>query len=205
MQTERIAELIARAADVPQAVAEAVTQTYKPQELADLTPEQILRQQHAGMTRKRAERIIAAAALSRRLAHEPLKRGMHLRSPSDVYSHLHAYTQAPNEHFVMLTLDTRGRLQETIEVSQGCLTSSMVHPRSVFRPALMDNAAAIVVVHNHPSGDPTPSSEDWRITRRLEKAGSLLGVPLLDHIVIADGGWSSMREAGVFDVDNFEW
>ena len=84
-------------------------------------------------------------------------------------------------------------------VSQGTLTASLVHPREVFRPALREAAAAIVLVHNHPSGDPTPSREDREVTRRLAEAGEILGVRVLDHIVIAETGFRSLREEGNFE------
>ena len=81
-------------------------------------------------------------------------------------------------------------------ISQGTLTASLVHPREVFRPALRDAAAAVVLVHNHPSGDPTPSREDREITQRLAEAGELLGIPVLDHVVVAERGYASLREDG---------
>lgn len=86
-------------------------------------------------------------------------------------------------------------LREVV-VSQGTLTASLVHPREVFRPALREAAAAVVLVHNHPSGDPTPSREDREITTRLAAAGELLGIPVLDHVVVAERGYASLREAG---------
>jgi DNA repair protein RadC len=81
-------------------------------------------------------------------------------------------------------------------ISQGTLTASLVHPREVFRPALRDAAAALVLVHNHPSGDPTPSAEDREVTARLASAGEILGIRVLDHIVVAERGYSSLREQG---------
>jgi DNA repair protein RadC len=80
-------------------------------------------------------------------------------------------------------------------VSQGTLTASLVHPREVFRPALRESAAALVLVHNHPSGDPTPSREDREITERLMRAGEILGIPVLDHVVVAERGYCSLRES----------
>jgi DNA repair protein RadC len=80
-------------------------------------------------------------------------------------------------------------------VSQGTLTASLVHPREVFRPALRESAAALVLVHNHPSGDPTPSREDREITERLMQAGEILGIPVLDHVVVAERGYCSLRES----------
>ena len=81
-------------------------------------------------------------------------------------------------------------------VSQGTLTASLVHPREVFRPALRESAAALVLVHNHPSGDPAPSAEDREVTDRLVRAVELLGVPVLDHVVVAERGYTSLRELG---------
>ncbi len=97
------------------------------------------------------------------------------------------------EVFGMLCLTTKHRVIAYHEVSRGQLDGTPVHPREVFKVALLANAAAIVVAHNHPSGDPTPSGDDQLITRRLVEAGQLLGIPVLDHIIIGDGGPLSMR------------
>ena len=83
-------------------------------------------------------------------------------------------------------------------VSQGTLTASLVHPREVFRPALREASAAVILVHNHPSGDPTPSREDLQITTRLVRAGEILGVQVLDHVIVAERGFVSLRETGGF-------
>jgi DNA repair protein RadC len=101
------------------------------------------------------------------------------------------------EHFVVMALDSRRRVIGANVVSIGTLNASLVHPREVFKPAILLNAAAIVVGHNHPSGDPAPSSEDREVTRRLTKAGELLGIPLADHVVIGSGdSFYSFREQG---------
>lgn len=96
-----------------------------------------------------------------------------------------------------LLLDARHRLRRVEQVSEGTLNSSVVHPREVFAPALREGAAALIVAHNHPSGDPTPSAEDRDVTVRLADAGRLLGVRLLDHVVVGDPGFLSMRERGL--------
>ena len=96
----------------------------------------------------------------------------------------------------MILLDARHRVLRSEMISQGTLTASLVHPREVFRPALRDAAAALVLVHNHPSGDPTPSAEDREVTARLANAGEILGVRVLDHIVVAERGFCSLREQG---------
>jgi DNA repair protein RadC len=96
----------------------------------------------------------------------------------------------------VLLLDGRHRLITTEEVSVGTLTASLVHPREVFRDAIRNAAAALVLVHNHPSGDPSPSAEDRSVTERLRSAGLLLGIRVLDHVIVADSGYFSFREAG---------
>lgn len=102
------------------------------------------------------------------------------------------------EHFLALALNTKNRLLRIVEVSVGSLSASIVHPRELFKDAVRLSASAIVVVHNHPSGDPTPSGADIQLTRRLVKAGDVLGIELLDHVVIGDGGTHvSLRESGL--------
>ncbi len=97
---------------------------------------------------------------------------------------------------MVLLLDGRNRVMRQSRVSQGTLNASLVHPREVFRSAVREAAAALVLVHNHPSGDPTPSREDLEITDRLVEAGGVLGIRVLDHVVIADGRFYSFRERG---------
>jgi DNA repair protein RadC len=114
-----------------------------------------------------------------------------------VFRHFHARVrQARHERFFVLLLDGRHRMVREVVISQGTLTASLVHPREVFRPALREAAAAVVLVHNHPSGDPTPSTEDREITVRLADAGALVGIPVLDHVVVAERGWASLCELG---------
>lgn len=100
---------------------------------------------------------------------------------------------APQEHFVLMVLDSRQRVIGINEVSVGTLSASLVHPREVFRAAILLNGAAVIVSHNHPSGDPSPSPEDREATRRLQRAGELLGIPVADHIVIGEGEGDSVR------------
>ena len=102
----------------------------------------------------------------------------------------------PQEAFGAILLDAQHKLIGWREVSRGTLTSSLVHPREVFREAITLNAAALIVVHCHPSGDPTPSREDRAVTERLVAAGKLLGIPVLDHVVVAGDRWVSARELG---------
>lgn len=100
---------------------------------------------------------------------------------------------APVEHFCMVALDSRRRAIGLNEISVGTISASLVHPRETFKTAILLNAAAIIVAHNHPSGDPTPSSEDRDATRRLTRAGELLGIPVADHIVIAEESGEGLR------------
>jgi DNA repair protein RadC len=138
----------------------------------------------------------ASLELGRRLAARRLAAGASIRSPADVFQHFHSRLRdAPHERFLVILLDGRHRVMREELVSQGTLTASLVHPREVFRPALRESAAALVLVHNHPSGDPTPSREDREVTERLVRAGEILGVPVLDHVVVAERGFVSLREA----------
>ena len=143
--------------------------------------------------------IVAALELGRRLAMRRMHAGEAVLSPADVHRHFHPRLRdAPHERFVVVLLDGRHRWMREVVVSQGTLTASLVHPREVFRPALREASAALILVHNHPSGDPTPSREDVEITARLVRAGELLGVHVLDHVVVAEQGFVSLRETGRF-------
>ena len=104
---------------------------------------------------------------------------------------------ARKEHFAILCLNSRRQLVHQETVSIGTLSASLVHPREVFIPAIAHASAAIVAVHNHPSGDTTPSTEDRDVTRRLQRGGELLGIPLADHVVVAANGFYSFRENGL--------
>jgi DNA repair protein RadC len=108
-----------------------------------------------------------------------------------------AVREANKEHFLILCLNARRQLTHLSTVSIGTLSASLVHPRECFFPAIEHAAAAVVAVHNHPSGDPTPSSEDRDVTRRLQRAGELLGIPLADHVVVSASGFFSFREHGL--------
>ena len=102
------------------------------------------------------------------------------------------------EVFVIAMLTIRHRVLGLHTVSVGCLTSSLVHPREVFKPAILSGSAAIIAAHNHPSGDPEPSAEDTALTRRIASAGTLLGIELLDHLILGEAGrFVSLRERGV--------
>lgn len=147
-----------------------------------------------GVGAARAARLTAAFELGRR-AMMPSAVPGRLMSPADVADLLHGRFQGLlQEVFVVIALDTRLRLIEVIEVARGALDGVAVHPREVFRPLIRRGAAAAVLAHNHPSGDPTPSREDLELTRRLRSVGDLVGIPIVDHVVVADGDYTSIAE-----------
>jgi DNA repair protein RadC len=151
-----------------------------------------------GLGPAKSASLVAAIELGRRLAARRLRTGDPVRGPADVHRHFHARLRtARSERFLVLLLDGRHRMLREVGISVGTLTASLVHPREVFRPALREAAAAVVLVHNHPSGDPTPSCEDREVTQRLVAAGELLGVPVLDHVIVAEHGFASFRDQGL--------
>lgn len=154
----------------------------------------------AGIGPAKSATICAALELGRRLATRRLHPGAAIGGPADVFAHFHPHLRhAPQERFIALLLDGRHRVLREETISQGTLTASLVHPREVFRSALRESAAALILVHNHPSGDPTPSAEDREVTGRLVRAGELLGVRVMDHVVVAERGYRSLREEGLID------
>lgn len=116
---------------------------------------------------------------------------------SEAAKELENIKAADREHFVVLCLSARRRVIARETVSIGTLSASLVHPREVFKPAIMANAAAIIIAHNHPSGDFSPSAEDREATKRIMRAGEILGIPLLDHVIVSTAGYFSFREGGI--------
>jgi DNA repair protein RadC len=120
------------------------------------------------------------------------------RTPAEAAQYLlPRYGTKPVETFGLLALDVRHRLKREAVISVGCLTASLVHPREVFQEAVVSRAAALILFHNHPSGDPEPSGEDAALTRRLAAAGSLMGIEILDHLVLGAGRFVSLKDRGV--------
>jgi DNA repair protein RadC len=120
------------------------------------------------------------------------------RDAQSVYDAFRAHFEpVDREQFLAVILDGRNQILGFNLVAVGTLTSALVHPREVFKPAILANAAAIILVHNHPSGDPTPSDEDRVLTRRLKEAGEVIGIRILDHIVIGDDRFRSLSEEGL--------
>ncbi len=146
-----------------------------------------------------AARLLACLELARRASAWPASERPVIGTAEDVVRLCATQLRGlDREHFWALALSTKNRLLRMVEVSVGSLNASIVHPRELFKEAVRVSAASIVVVHNHPSGDPTPSGADLQLTRRLAKAGEVLGIELLDHVVIGDGGAHvSLRDMGV--------
>jgi len=148
-----------------------------------------------GIGRFQAARLAAVFALVSRLCGMRLHPGVRLRSSRDVFEHFHLRSRdLKKENFWILLLDSKNRMIREERVSEGSLTAAIVHPREVFRSAIAESARAILAVHNHPSGDPTPSREDFEITLRLKQVGELVGIELLDHVILGDGEFLSLRE-----------
>lgn len=121
------------------------------------------------------------------------------RKARDILEAVFELSNLAEEVFIIMCLDTKNRVTGLFKVSQGSLNASIVHPREVFKRALMQNANSIILAHNHPSGDTTPSSNDMLITKRLNEAGILLGVSVLDHIIVgANGKYKSFKEDRLF-------
>jgi DNA repair protein RadC len=150
-----------------------------------------------GVGPAKAAGIRAALALGSRLAAKRFDQNEQYSSPSQVFHHYGPrFRGEKREHFLILLLDGRNRLIREVSVSVGSLNQSLVHPREVFSPAVRDSAAALILVHNHPSGDPSPSREDLEITRRLRQAGDTLGIRILDHVIIGHHGYVSLADRG---------
>jgi DNA repair protein RadC len=151
-----------------------------------------------GLGRAKATRVLAALELGARLASEGRAPAVSFKTPEASARYLlPRYASRPVETFGLLALDVRHRLRHEAVISVGCLTSSLVHPREVFQQAVVWRAAALILFHNHPSGDPEPSTEDVSITRRLASAGTLMGIEVLDHLVLGAARWVSLKERGV--------
>lgn len=150
----------------------------------------------AGIGNAKAAQIKAALELGRRLNQQD-SQVVRIKSPQDVAAWvMEDLRYLQHEQFRILLLNTKNVIIACEEVSRGSLNSSIVHPREVFARAIRRSAAAVILVHNHPSGDPTPSQEDINITRRLVEVGRLVGIEVLDHLVIGDGVFASLKEKG---------
>lgn len=150
-----------------------------------------------GIGDSNANAIVAAMELGRRLSTER-KTKLRVRDSSEIAEIVsNKLAGDKREHFIAFYLNSKLEIEQEYTVSIGNLDSAPVHPREVFGPAIKRSAAAVIVAHNHPSGDPSPSTEDFEVTKRLKKAGELLGIRLLDHVIVGDGKYTSMKNEGV--------
>ncbi len=151
----------------------------------------------AGVGEAKAAQLKAALELGKRALASPLSKGMKITSSRDLFDHYHPVLRdLRHEIFKVVLLDAKHAILRDATVSEGSLTLSIVHPREVFTMAVKESAAAVIFLHNHPSGDPTPSQEDKVLTARLVSAGEVLGIRVLDHLIVGDGRYVSFADQG---------
>ncbi len=164
--------------------------------IAQASCEEIRR--HGGVSDRQASLLVAALALGRQLWASPLRPGQQFSNSRDLYERYRArFLAASKEYFLSLQLNSKNRLIREVLVSIGSLTCSVVHPREVFAPAVRDSSAALLFLHNHPSGDPQPSREDRDCTQRLLKAGKIIGIRVLDHVILGQDDYFSFADSGL--------
>jgi DNA repair protein RadC len=148
-----------------------------------------------GIGPAKAAQLLAALELGRRVTSRPLAAGTTLSSSHAVHDYFAPLVrELKQEQFWALLLDNKHRVMQDVTISSGSLTMSVVHPREAFSPAVRQSAAAVIFVHNHPSGDPAPSAEDRQLTHRLVACGELLGIPVLDHVIIGRTAFYSFAD-----------
>lgn len=151
----------------------------------------------SGIGPAKAAQLKAALELGKRAMATPLSTGTKVGSSKDLYRHYYPlFRDLRREIFKVVLLDAKHTVIRDVTVSEGSLTLSIVHPREVFNPAVRESAAAVIFLHNHPSGDPEPSEEDRVLTQRLVDAGQVLGIQVLDHVIIGDGRYVSFADSG---------
>ncbi|MFC1873790.1 DNA repair protein RadC [Chloroflexota bacterium] len=152
-----------------------------------------------GIGLAKAAQIKAAFELANRMDGYPEVGKSSVRTPEDVVALVGSRLKGKKkEYFLAILLDTRGQLIKTSEISVGSLDSSIVHPREVFKEAMSASAASVIFAHNHPSGDTEPSEDDIRLSERLAQAGEIMGIDVLDHIIISDSSYFSLKSKGLF-------
>lgn len=162
--------------------------------LTDCQPDELT--QIPGMGLAKSCQIIAAIELGKRIATKPKTKRINIKSPDEVANlFIEEMRYLKKEYFKVLLLNTKNEIIMIENVSVGCLNSSVVHPREVFCTAIKKSACSMIAVHNHPSGNPTPSQADIDITKRLVEVGELLGIQVLDHLIIGDGTYISLKES----------
>ena len=172
-------------------VADDILVKYGDKKLIDVSYKE-LRNIH-GIGPTKAAQVIAAIELGKRLYKEKVEKEVFINSPKDILKEVGHIRENKKENFIALYLDARNRLIYKETVSIGTLNANLIHPREVFEPAVRYLAAQIIVAHNHPSGDPEPSTEDLAITKRLAESGKILGIEITDHIIVAKNGFISFK------------
>jgi len=153
----------------------------------------------SGIGPTKAIQLLSALELGKRLYHEEHADRIELTSPKGVFTYMaQDVDMLDQEHFYVLYLDTKGKLIKRTLLFKGSLNASLVHPREVFKHAVTLSAASLIMVHNHPSGDPTPSQSDITITKMMEKNGKLMDIEVVDHIILGKGKYYSLRENNHF-------
>jgi DNA repair protein RadC len=162
------------------------------QGIADSSIEELLEIKGIGLAK--AGQLKAAFELGRRLECYPEEDKTAIKNPENVLKEVGSRLKGKKrEHFLTLLLNTRNKVIGVAPVSIGSLDSSIVHPREVFKEAISASAASVIFVHNHPSGDPQPSEDDIKLTRRLVEAGNIVGIEVLDHVIVADRSYVSLK------------
>ena len=152
----------------------------------------------SGVGPAKAAQIMAAVELGKRTLATPLTTGVRVGTSRDLFQHYYPRLRdLRHEVFKVVLLDAKHMVIRDVTISEGSLTINIVHPREVFNIAVRESAAAVVVLHNHPSGNPEPSVEDYALTQRLVTAGDILGIHVLDHLVIGDGSYVSFADKGL--------
>ena len=150
-----------------------------------------------GIGPARAAQVLAALALASHVGEQRLEKGAAFTSSEAVFQHFHPKLRyRKEERFLCVLLDTKNRILKEVEISTGGLNAALINPRDVLRPAVAEAASAVILIHNHPSGDPKPSADDRKVTHRLKQACNLTGIRLLDHIIIGEEGYHSLADSG---------
>lgn len=176
-------------------LAQRILSQYNLKQLSQINTAQLMKIH--GIKESKAAQIAACFEIARRLEVFSEDAKPKIASPEDVYKRIYPkLREQKKEMFIELCLDTKNQIIKEDTISIGSLNANIVHPREVFKVALAESAAHIIVAHNHPSGDPTPSREDIEITKKLIEAGKIIGIDVLDHVIIGDKRHFSMKEAG---------
>lgn len=180
---------------VTQLAANVLTHFEHLHDIKDATIEELI--EINGIGEVKAIELLAAIELGRRVSAKQVQDRWTIRTPDDAATLLMSdMTNLKQEHFVVLYLNVKNQVIHKQTIFMGSLNASIVHPREIFREAVKRSAASIICAHNHPSGNPTPSSEDIDVTKRIQHAGEVLGIELLDHVIIGDHQFISLKEKG---------